>query len=85
LENASQSKRIDTQRYIALQADKSGHIVPDFLDQGPSGNGDSSGPGSNSNKETDKDSRIDSVSTTSSQAKEYKKYKSFLSKNNGNY
>jgi hypothetical protein len=67
-----------------LQADKSGHIVPEVLDQGPPGDGDSSDPGSNSNsnRETDKDSRIDSVSTTSSQAKDYKKYKSFLTKNN---
>jgi hypothetical protein len=84
IENESQSKRIDTQRYIASQADKSGHIVPDVLDQGPPGGGDSSGPGSNSDsdKETEKDSRIDSVSTTLSQEKEYKKYKSFLTKNN---
>jgi hypothetical protein len=84
IENAIQSKRIDTQRYIVSQADKSGHIVPNVLDQGPPGDGDSSGPGSNSDrdKETEKDSRIDSVSTTLSQAKEYKKYKSFLTKNN---
>jgi hypothetical protein len=84
LANASQSKRINTQRYIALQADKSGHIVPEVLDQGPPGDGDSSDPGSDSNsdRETDKDSRIDSVSTTSSQAKDYQKYKSFLTKYN---
>jgi hypothetical protein len=57
LENASQSKHIDTQRYIASQADKSGHIVPKVLDQVPPGDGDSSDPGSNSNsnRETDKD------------------------------
>jgi hypothetical protein len=84
LANASQSKHIDTQRYIALQADKSGHIVPEVLDQGPPRDGDSSDPGSDSNsdRETDKDSRIDSVSKTSSQAKDYQKYKSFLTKNN---
>jgi hypothetical protein len=57
LANASQSKHIDTQRYIASQADKSGRIVPEVLEQGPSGDGDSSDPGSDSNsdRETDKD------------------------------
>jgi hypothetical protein len=61
LANASQSKHIDKQRYIALQADKSGHIVPEVLDQGPPGDSDSSDPGINgdSNRETDKESRID--------------------------
>jgi hypothetical protein len=41
LVNASQSKHIDTLRYIASQADKSGHIVPEVLDQGPPGDVDS--------------------------------------------
>jgi hypothetical protein len=82
IENASKSKRSDTERYIALQADKSGYIVPEVLDQGPPGGGDSSDPGSDSDKATEENSRIDSVLTTLSQAKEYKKHKSFLTKNN---
>jgi hypothetical protein len=81
-ENASKSKRSDTERYIDSQADKSGHINPQVLDQGPPGGGDSSDPGSDSNKATEENSLMDSVSTTLSQAKEYKKYKSFLNKNN---
>jgi hypothetical protein len=80
-ENASKSKRSDTERYIDSQADKSGHINPQVLDQGPPGGGDSSDPGSNSDKATAENSIMDSVSTTLSQAKEYKKYKSFLTKN----
>jgi hypothetical protein len=52
-ENASKSKRSDTERYIYLQADKSGHIVPEVLDQVPPGGGDSSDPGSDSNKATE--------------------------------
>jgi ribosomal 50S subunit-recycling heat shock protein len=39
-ENASKSKRSDTERFIDSQADKSGHIVPEDLDQGPPGVGD---------------------------------------------
>jgi hypothetical protein len=37
-ENAGKSKRSETERYIDLQADKSGHIEPQVaLDQNPPG------------------------------------------------
>jgi hypothetical protein len=79
LANANQSKNIDMQRYIDSQADKAGHDAPAVLDQGPPDN--SSDPESKEDGK-DKDSRIDSVSITTSQAKDYKKYKSFFTKDN---
>jgi hypothetical protein len=35
LANANQSKNIDMQRYIDLQADKTGQDAPAVLDEGP--------------------------------------------------
>jgi hypothetical protein len=82
-ENAGKSKHSETERYIDLQADKSGHIIPQVaLDPNPPGGGDSSDQESNSDKETEDNSVLDSVSTTSSQKEEYKTYKSFLTKRN---
>jgi hypothetical protein len=82
-ENAGKSKRSETERYIDLQADKSGHIEPQVaLDQNPPGGGDSSDPESDSDKETEDNSVLDSVSTTLSQKEEYKTFKSFLTKSN---
>jgi hypothetical protein len=67
--NSNQSKNIDMQRYIDSQADKNGHDAPAVQDQGPPGNSSSSE--SNEDRgEKDKDSRIDSVSITTSQAKD---------------
>jgi hypothetical protein len=61
-ENAGRSKRSETEHYVDSQADKSGHIDPQVaLDQNPPGGGDSSDPGSSSDKETEDNSVLDSV------------------------
>jgi hypothetical protein len=67
---AGNSKRSVRERYIDSQTDKSGHINPKVAqDQNPPDGGDSSDPGSSSNKETE-NSVFDSVSTTSNQKEE---------------
>jgi hypothetical protein len=79
---AGTSKRLETERYIDSQTDKSGHIDPQVAqDLNPPDGGDSSDPGSSSDKETE-NSVMDSVSTTSSQNEEYRTDKSFLTKKN---
>jgi hypothetical protein len=79
--NSNQSKNIDMQCYIDSQADKTGHDAPAVQDQGPPGDSSSSERKEDWG-EKDKDSTIDSVSITTSQAKDYKKNNSFLTKDN---
>jgi hypothetical protein len=78
---AGNSKRSETERYIDSQTDKSGHINPQVAQDLNPPSGDSSDPGSSSNKETE-NSVLDSVSMTSSQREEYRTDKSFLTKTN---
>jgi hypothetical protein len=79
---AGNSKRSETEYYVDSQTDKSGHINPKFAqDLNPPDRGDSSDPGSRSNKETE-NSVLDSVSTTSTPKEEYRTDKSFLTKKN---
>jgi hypothetical protein len=78
---AGNSKRSETERYIDSQTDKSGHIDPKVAQDLNPPSGDSSDPGSSSDKETE-NSVMDSVSTTSSQKEEYRTDKSFLTKKN---
>jgi hypothetical protein len=61
-ENAGKSKSLETERYIDLQADKSGHIDPQVaLYKNPPRGRDSSDPESDSDKETEDNSALDSV------------------------
>jgi hypothetical protein len=62
----------ETESYIDYQTDKSGHIDPQVAQNlNPPDGGDSSDPGSSSDKETE-NLVMDSVSTTSSQKEEYR-------------
>jgi hypothetical protein len=77
---ARSTKSKDIQQYLTTQEDKTGHEAPRDPDQDPPD--DSSSSGSDEDLGEKDKAEIDSVSITTSQAIEYERTKSYLSKDN---